>query len=203
MWTEEDRESLQLFTEAIDFDNIKVKETIKKVLLDNRFIIHVLNNKELQEQDAEPDLYYGVNILPYYLINPTQYDVQNFICYETNVDKHSGVDRNNYCVKRLEIIFYILCEQKTVNDEDTGISRHDLLSALIQDQFNYTNYFGRKIELTSDISSVVDSKYACRTLIFQQITDNNLVKSNQSIINGDKVNIPRLANKDVIVLEES
>ena len=62
-------------------DNIKIKEQIKQILLNNRYIIHVLNNKELEEAESEPDEYYGINILPYYIISPTQTNIQNFICY--------------------------------------------------------------------------------------------------------------------------
>ena len=52
-----------------------------------------------------------------------------------------------------------------------------MLAALIQNQFNYTNYFGRKIQLISDMETIVDGNYACRTLTFEQITDNNVTKT--------------------------
>ena len=65
-----------------DNDNIRVKEIIKKQLIKDNMIIYLLNNKELEEQEADPSDYLGVNILPYYLIHPTLHNVQNFICYE-------------------------------------------------------------------------------------------------------------------------
>ena len=65
-----------------DNDNIRVKEIIKKQLIKDDMIIYLLNNKELEEQEADPSDYLGVNILPYYLIHPTLHNVQNFICYE-------------------------------------------------------------------------------------------------------------------------
>lgn len=187
-WTKEDRDALLQFKSAIDCDDVKVKEQIKKILLDNRYIIHVLNNKELEDADAEADEYFNKNILQYYIISPSQHNVQNFICYEVRYDE---LERYNSAVKKLQIIFYILCEHKNIIDEDTGIARHDLLAALIQDQFNYTNYFGAKIKLISDMPSTVDNSYACRTMIFEQTTDNNLVKTNGQA---------RLANKDIITL---
>lgn len=183
-WTQSDKEALVAFKETIDSDNIKIKQKIKKTLLNNRFIIHVLNNKELEEAEAEPDDYFGVNILDYYMISPTQHNVQNFICYETNYDE---LNRYNSTVKIMQVVFYILCEQKNIKDEDTGIARHDLLAALIQDQFNYTNMFGSKLKLVSDVCGVVDTNYAGRTLTFEQVTDNNVIKT----INGT----PRFANK--------
>ncbi len=185
-WTNEDRAKLLSMKETVDSDDIKVKEGIKKILLENRYIIHVLNNKELEEADAEIDEYFGVNILPYYIIQPTQHNVQNFICYEVAYDE---VNKYNTAVKTLRIIFYILCEHKNLIDKETGMARHDLLAALIQDQFNFSNDFGAKIHLISDVPTVVDNDYACRTMIFKQIADNNLVKT--------KDGIPRFANKGV------
>ena len=43
--------------------------------------------------------------------------------------------------------------------------------------FNWTNLFGKKIHCVSNEPSVVDSDCACRTLIFEQLTDNNLAKT--------------------------
>ena len=151
-------------------------------------IYNPINNKELEKQDAQPDDYYGVNILDYYIIEPTQTDVQNFICYEVDSEK---MNEYNKAVKYLTIKFIVLCDQKNIEDKDTYIARHDLLAAILLKQFNHTNYFGTKIECTYDVSSVVDSTYACRTLIFTQITDNNLVKTQSKI--------PRLVNKDIVI----
>lgn len=186
-WTKEDTDYLLSFKDTTDNDDIKVKEKIKKVLLDNKHIVHVLNNQELEEADAEPEDYFGINIVPYYIMQPIQHKVNNYICYEVTCKE---IDKYNSCVKELLIVFYILCEQNSINDAETGIARHDLLAALIQDQFNYTNYFGATIKLVSDIAGVVDGDFVSRTLTFQQSTDNNLVKTK----NGRT----RFANKDVV-----
>lgn len=188
-WTKEDREALLAIKGSLDSDDIKIKEKIKQVLLNNRYIVHVLNNKELEENDAEPDDYFGVNILPYYMINPTQTNIQNFICYEVSYDE---VGRWNPAIKTQQIIFYILCHHNNLIDEETGMARHDLLASILQTDFNYTNYFGKKITLVSNVPSVVDTHYACRTLIFEQTVDNNLVKTRKSI--------PMLANKETHII---
>lgn len=181
-WTKEDSKRLASLKYVTDNDNIRIKEIIKQKLLANDDIIHVLNNKKLQEEEAENDEYFGVNILPYYIISPTQTDSQNFICFTIG---YENVERNftnssrtyNDLQRHLHIVFVILCEQKNIKDEDTGIARHDLLAALIQNEFNFTNYFGRKIKLISDDESLVDNKYACRTLVFSQVTDNNVTET--------------------------
>lgn len=185
-WTKQDTENLKEFRNIIDSDDIKIKEQIKSKLLNNKNIIHVLNSSDIDEDESSE--YFGTHILPYYIVHPTQHNVKNYICYEVQYDE---VDSWNDRVKYLQIVFYILCEQKNLIDQDTYLARHDLLAALIVDEFNLTNIFGKKVRLITDKPSVVDADYACRTLIFEQITDNNLVKT--------KNGIPRLINKDVVI----
>lgn len=173
-WNEADKAYLNELAATIDNDNLKLKEKIKQILLDNKYIIHLLNNDELEAAEAEADEYFGKNILPFYTITPTQTNVQNFICFETQWE---GLDEYNVAEKSQEVIFYILCNDKNNLDEDTGLPRHDLLAALVQSLFNYRNFQGGKLVLTSDKPGVVDSHYLSRTLIFSQHTDANLVKT--------------------------
>ena len=181
------------FKETVDSDDIKVKEKIKEMLIDNELIIYALNNKELEDKNAEPDEYLNVNILPFYLLEDVQTHVNNFICYEVSYDMAQSYQYSkshnslNSAVKTLSVIFHILCDEKDIIDRNTGIARHDLLAALIQDQFNWSNEFGAKLMLVSDVPTTVDKHYACRTLVFQQTTDNNVIKTVDEI--------PRYINK--------
>ena len=186
-WTKEDSKRLANYKYIVDNDNIRIKEIIKQKLINNDDIIHVLDNKELQEKEAENDEYLWVNIIPSYIIHPTQTDSQNFICYTVG---YRDVNRYNDVVKELHVTFYILCEQKNLKDRDTGIARHDLLAALIQNEFNYTNFFGRKLKLIQDEESVTDNDYVTRVLTFTQTTDNNVTKTKYG-------NPTRIANKEV------
>lgn len=185
-WTVDDRKYLLNLKHSLDSDNIKVKEKIKKELLDNQYIIHVLNNKDLQSINAGADDYYNVNIFPTLSIPFTQSKVDNFICYEVRYEtvKFSNIQ------KKLQVVFNVVCQSQTIIDKETGLPRHDLLAALIQDKFNYTNYFGAKLTLVSDMPSTVDKTYSARTLVFEQTTDNNVVKS--------KGGTPKIINKDTI-----
>ena len=195
--------TLLQFKSSIDSDDIKVKETIKKILLDNKLIIYALHNKELEEEEADPEDYYGINILPYYMIKPVQHNVQNYLCYEVAYDMERKFDYSkshnklNPTIKNMSIIFTILCHHRNVVDEETGIARHDLLAALVQDQFNWSSEFGNKIMLISDEPSVVDTNYACRTLVFRQTTDNNVVKTvpEYEDADGNVQSVARLINK--------
>lgn len=173
-WTKEDSKRLASYKYIVDNDNIRIKQKIKEKLLANDDIIHVLDNKELQEAEAENDEYFGVNIRDSYIIPETQVDSQNYICFTVG---YRDINRYNDLVKELHITFYILCEQKNLKDRDTGIARHDLLGALIQNEFNYTNYFGRMIQLVQDEESITDNGYVTRVLTFTQTTDNNVTKT--------------------------
>jgi len=68
-------QTLRDLKKNVDSDDIKYKEIIKKSLIENDLIIYLLNNKELEDSGADPSDYLGVNILPYYIISPTQTNV--------------------------------------------------------------------------------------------------------------------------------
>lgn len=176
--TQEQIQILRDLKNNVDSDNIRYKEIIKKSLIENDLIIYLLNNKELEDVGADPSDYLGINILPAYLIHPTQHNVQNFICYEVGFRE---VQRYNSKMKLLQITFYVLCEEKNNIEKRTGIARHDLIGALILDIFNWSNVFGGQIHCVSDVPSVTDNDYATRTIIFEQLTDNNLAKTRDGV----------------------
>lgn len=190
-WTKEDKERLLSFRQTLDCDDIKLKQEIKEILLNRKDIIHVLNNKELEKEDAEADDYFGVNILPFYQITETQHDVQNFICFETSFER---VNRYGLTpIKRQQIIFYILCESKNCIDNETSLPRHDLLAALILDAFNYTILSCGRLHVCQSKPSITDNNYCTRTIIFECETDRNMVKT--------KDGVPIIINKELPVVE--
>ncbi len=162
---------------APDDNNIRYKNIILKKLIENNKILYLLHNKELEDRDAEPMEYYGENLLPYYLISPTQSNVQNFICYETQME---DVSRGNAAMMNQQIIFYILCHKDTLIVDEVGAARHDLIAAVIKQMFQGSNDFGTQLKLMDDKSSVVDGKYETRTLVFEQYTANNIVNQGKT-----------------------
>jgi hypothetical protein len=72
--TAEQLDYLRSLKTLTDSDNIRFKEIIKKKLINNPMIIYLLNNTELEDSEADPSDYLGVNILPFYLIHPTQHN---------------------------------------------------------------------------------------------------------------------------------
>lgn len=162
---------LRAYRNKPDEDDIRYKEIIKKMLISNDKIIYLLHNEELESEDVDNDEYLNVNILPYYLIAPTQTSVQNYICFETSFNE---VSRGNSIIKNQQVIFYVLCHHADIIEKYTNTARHDLIGAVLIDMFQGSNIFGTQLKLMSDVPSVVDTNYACRTLIFEQLTVNSL-----------------------------
>lgn len=169
------------------YEDIWIKNKVKECLLNNPFIIYMLNNEELYSKKAFQS-YFNVNILPYYLLPDTQSDVKNYICYETSWTEQP---RYNDVMKYQLLTFYIACSCKDGNviDEESGIARHDILAALIIDMFNWTNILGFQIRLVSDQSRPVDNGFCARTLVFQQVTPQNITKPNVRIDDENNISI--------------
>lgn len=172
--TEEQLQTLRDYKVVLDDDNIRYKEIIKKTLIEDPLIIYLLNNKELEEAEADPSDYLGTNIFPMYLFHESQHNVKNMIAFDTSFKE---TPRYNDVLKYQEVIFYILCEESTNIEKMTGIARHDLIAARIRDLFNWTNKFGTQCHVKSDIPSVTDNDYATRTIIFELTTPKNIVKT--------------------------
>lgn len=175
MMTEDQEKELYALRQNTDSDNIKIKEVIKQVLVNDPRIIHLLNNPNLDEEC--PDDYLYVNILPYIRIPDTQYEVKHFICFSTDF---TTVSNMNTWVKYQHIKFIVFCWHTDVQTE-YGIPRHDLIAHLIQQDFNWTNLFGVQAKLIGDKESISDTGYTCRTLTFEMKTPNGITRTLDSI----------------------
>ena len=178
--TEEDIRILRHYKNEPDEDNVRYKEIIKQKLLDNNRIIYLLNDEELIESGAENDEYFGICILPFFLIAPTQHKVRHFICFETSFE---GIMRNNSAMKAQEIIFHIMVEQKDIIVKELGVARHDLIAAEIINMFQGCNDFGNQLKLISCKPSTTDTNYATYTLVFEQYTPNSITRSDGKTFN--------------------
>lgn len=169
--TPEELEELRRYRNEPDEVDVRYKQIIIKKLLENRKIIYLLHNKELEDAEAEPDEYVNVNILKHYIIAPVQSNVQNFICFETSFE---NVSRGNSVMKIQQIIFYVLCHQADINVAELSSDRHDLIAAELINMFQGCNDFGTQLKLMSNKPSTTDTNYATRTLVFTQITTNSI-----------------------------
>jgi hypothetical protein len=133
-------------------------------------VIKFLNNKELEDVNADPEDYFNVNILPYIRIPGTLDKVKNFICFSVDDVEDS---RKNEVMKIQYIQFVIFCHGDDI-DTGLGIPRHDLLSYFIRDIFNWTNMFGLQFKLIYNQESTTDTHFSCRKMKFEAIKPNSL-----------------------------
>lgn len=178
--TEDQKQYLLDLKHKPNEDIVRYKEIIKDRLLENDILIYLLHNETLEQNDAENDDYYGINIKPQYHIPETQSDVQNYVCFEVSFDDTA---KYNTAIKLQQIIFYILCDDKDILVKDIGASRHDLIGALLIDEFQGSNLFGNQLKLVSDKPGATDNNYSTRTLIFEQKTINSLTKADGQTFN--------------------
>lgn len=176
--TEQELAELRKYRNEPDEVDVRYKQIIKKKLLANNKLLYLLHNKELEDEEAEADEYLGINILPYYIIHPTQSSVKNFICFETSFE---NVSRGNSVMKIQQIIFYILCHQADVNVAELASARHDLIAAEVINMFQGSNDFGTQLKLMSNKPSTTDNDYATRTLVFAQITTNSITNEGRTM----------------------
>lgn len=160
-------------------DNIYYKEIIKQKLLSCEDLIYALNNAELLKEDVPMDAYYGNVIRPNLAIPETQHNIKHFLLYDTSFDETARYSKDY--LKYGQICFIIMCSIEDIIDKLTGIARHDLIAAIIQDEINWSNAFGTQIRLVSDKATLTDTTYATRTLIFEQTTTNGVTRNGRFI----------------------
>lgn len=147
---------------------ITAKRLIKQKLYSDPDIIEVLDNPALDPQ--EPDSYVGVNILPHILLPGALPEKQNYICFDI---KRDDIAKYNSHMSDIYFLFNVYSHEDHVKTK-YGIERHDLLGYLVRDLFNYSNFMGNQLILTSDSPGIMDAYYASRSLMFKVITTNEL-----------------------------
>ena len=154
-----------------DDDIITMKRLIKQKLIADTDILEALNNKDI-DLDS-PDEFLDTNIFGFIRIPTTQDTVRNFICFTVDDIEE---ERYNEVIKVQYIQFNCICHLDDMKT-DYGIDRHDLLGALVRQNFNWTNMFGLQFKLIYNNESTVDSDYYCRTLKFMAQKPNSLNKA--------------------------
>jgi len=164
-------------------DNERYKYKIMKMLTENQDILWTLHNSQLEEKKyyvkdefgeekemLNGDTYRDVSIFNFLKIPETQSTVKNYICFEVN---DIEPPRYNDSLIKKNIVF------RTVSHEDDyktdwGIARQDLLSAIIQSEFDWTNIFGIHLEKISDRGRVAENGYYYREFVYETTIPNNL-----------------------------
>ena len=156
---------------SFDDDIISMKRLIKQKLIADPDILEALHNPDIPLDS--PDEFLDNNIFGFIRIPQTQDTVRNFICFTVDDIEE---DRYNEVIKVQYIQFNCICHLDDIKT-DYGIDRHDLLGALVRQNFNWTNMFGLQFKLICNKESTVDSDYYCRTLKFMAQKPNSLNKA--------------------------
>ncbi len=183
---------LRAYVNTPDDDIIKYKKTIKDALLECPELLYALNSEELEtelfdkdgnlliDEDGtllgEVDRYFGDSSLirPSLFIPDTQTTVNSYVCYQVMFDE---LPRYSNIQKYTNIIFTTFVNGKDRTDKLTGIPRHDLISSILRERFNWSSIFGMQTKLISNKESTTDNNYVVRTLVFQILDLNSIVST--------------------------
>lgn len=202
---------LRAYRTTPDDENIQYKKKIEKALMLNPCLLYALNEKSLETElfdddgninwewneetkEYEPlgewDRYFGgtSNIRPYLFIPDTQTDVKHYICYQVSFDE---MPRYQDTLKYTNVTFTIFVHGNDRNDKLTGIPRHDLITSIIRERFNWSNIFGMQTHLISSKESTTDNNYLVRTLVFQVVDTNGIVKTTNGVTSVNNYQLRR------------
>lgn len=178
---------LRLYATSPDDHNIHLKEIVKNNLLKCPELLFALNNKKLESElfdskgnlnpDGQWDLYFGANsnIRPFIFIPETQASVNNFVCYTVSFN---NLVEQNKIQQYTKLTFVIYVNGQDAFDKNTGIYRHDLISSVLRERFNWSQIFGTQCDLISNGESVTDNNYIVREMSYQIVLLNSIVKTN-------------------------
>lgn len=177
---------LRAYSTTPDDDNIRIKEKIKNILLNCPELLYAIHNKELETElfnedgslniEGEWDRYFGIgsNIRPILMFSETQTEVKNYLCYKVSVKE---IPKFNNTEKICHVTFIVYCHESDNWDKETGIARTDLIGSIIRETFNWSNYFGSQCKIVSDEEGISDSKWVTRTIVFENMLPNSVVKT--------------------------
>ncbi|MDF2885237.1 MAG: hypothetical protein K0R54_5809 [Clostridiaceae bacterium] len=109
------------------------------------------------------------NIYSYLKIPNSTLQVKNYICFDFSSRK-SPV---NSTFKNVNINVSIICHETDL--KTSWGNRHDVLSGVIIDAFNWSNFLGFELELVSDNEKILENDYHMRTLQFNNLTTDNFI----------------------------
>lgn len=175
---------LTALTSVPDDNNIYLKEKVKKALLKSPELLYAFHNLDLEDTELfNPDgtinydgdwtMYYGEegNIHPYFFLPNTQDKVRHHLCFKT---EFTDIPKYNQIMCYMNVTFLVMIDVRDAIDQLTGIARHDLISSIIRERFNWSNIFGSHCNIVSDKESFTDSNYIIRTIVLEQETTNNI-----------------------------
>ena len=147
-------------------DVTKYKGKIMNKLCSIPDILTLINNPDIIQ--TKPDNMRNVNIFSYMKIPNTTLTVKNYICFDYN----SRVHNYNDSFKNVTINISVICHESTI--QTSFGNRHDAISGMILEAFNWSDFLGYTLELVSDTENILEREYHVRNLQFKNVATNNI-----------------------------
>jgi hypothetical protein len=129
-------------------------------------IFTLINNTNI----TKPSDMVNKNLFSRMKIPSTELIVKNYICFDYNSRTFAG----NKDLKQVTVNVIVICNPSDDNIITAWGNRHDVLGGVIIDAFNWSNFLGFELELTSDNERIFEGNYHARELQFKNLTPNSL-----------------------------
>jgi len=145
-------------------DVMEYKSKITEQIIKIPDVFTLINNKDI----SKPSDMINKNLFSYMKVPNSALTVKNYICFDYN----SKIFSRNEVLKHSIINIGIVCHEDNI--KTAWGNRHDVLSGVIIDSFNWSKFLGFELELISDTESILQDVYHIRTLQFKNLTPNSL-----------------------------
>lgn len=172
----------------VSWDIIRKKRIVNKLFNEDPDLKEVLGYKnplplnkfadenhptESEKEKREIIINYNTNIkhpqiVPFIKLNGIQNEVLNFIMFDIEDEKLSY---DNEAIKYQNLIIWCLVHEDDIETE-YGITRQDLLDAIVRDLLLGSNVLTNKLTLTSDEYRIIDNNYYARMITFRMKSGN-------------------------------
>ena len=142
-------------------DIYRFKYKIMRMLVNDQDILRTLHNDDLEGNDEiiNGDAYRNVCIFDFLKLPDNKSEVKNYICFE--------VDSNGWGETTETTITFRCVSHIDDVETDWGISRQDLLAAIVKNKFDWSNAFGMRLAKTADIGRVTNDGYYYREVVYR------------------------------------
>lgn len=128
----------------------------ERVEYEKKYNEYLTQTNDRNERISEPE------IIPWLKLNGVVKTVSNRILFDFFTERQNY---DNPAFSKQYLIVMCLVDE-TAMDTDFGIPRADLVSYIVKDLLNRTDYLGMNLVLASDEPKIVDNNFYCRELRF-------------------------------------
>lgn len=158
------RSTGEVFGQKTD-EIIRYKHKVMQLLLSNQDLLNCIHCSSLEKDGnaSNGDAYRDVCVFDYMRLPDFKPDVRNYVCFD--IAEAYGTTN----IRRLT--FRLVCHKDDI-PTDYGVSRQDLMAAIIKDGFDWSNQLGLTLRKESDLAEIVGDYYY-RELSYVSIVTNN------------------------------